>query len=49
MVVPVIERAEGAYCGMSAPLLSPVLRVERGFDDTADNECSGALREGATD
>jgi hypothetical protein len=42
-VVPIIERAEGAYCGLPAPLLSAVLKVERGFDNTAVNECSGAL------
>jgi hypothetical protein len=42
-VVPVIERAEGAYCDLPAPLLSAVLRVERGFDNTAVNECAGAL------
>jgi len=40
--VPIIERAEGAYCGLPAPLLS-VLRVERGLDNTGVNECSGAL------
>jgi hypothetical protein len=42
-VVPIIERAEGTYCGLPAPLLSAVLKVERGFDNTAVNECSGAL------
>jgi hypothetical protein len=42
-VVPIIERAEGAYCGLPAPLLSAVLKVERGFDNTGVNECSGAL------
>jgi len=41
-VVAIIERAEGTYCDLPAPLLS-VLRVERGFDNTAVNECSGAL------
>jgi hypothetical protein len=42
-VVPIIERAEGAYCGLPAPQLSAVLEVERGFDNTAVNECAGAL------
>jgi hypothetical protein len=42
-VVPIIERAEGAYCGLPAALLSAVLEVERGFDNSAVNECSGAL------
>ena len=42
-VVPIIERAEGAYCDPPAPLLSAVLKVERGFDNTAVNECSDAL------
>jgi hypothetical protein len=42
-VVPIIERAEGTYCGLQAPLLSAVLEVERGFDNTGINECSGAL------
>ena len=42
-VVAIIERAEGAYCGLPAPLLSAVLKVERGFDTTVVNECSGAL------
>jgi hypothetical protein len=42
-VVPIIERAEGAYCGLPAPLLSAVLKVERGFDNTGINECAGAL------
>lgn len=42
-VVPVIERAEGAYCDLPAPLLSAVLKVERGFDNSAVNECAGAL------
>ncbi len=42
-VVPVIERAEGAYCGLPAPLLAAVLEVERGFDTTGVNECAGAL------
>jgi hypothetical protein len=42
-VVPIVERAEGAYCGLPATLLSAVLKVERGFDNTAVNECSGAL------
>jgi len=42
-VVAIIERAEGAYCGLPAPLLSAVLKVERGFDNTAVNECSDAL------
>jgi hypothetical protein len=42
-VVSIIERAEGADCDLSAPLLSAVLKVERGFDTTAVNECSGAL------
>jgi hypothetical protein len=41
--VPIIERAEGAYCGLPAPLLSAVLKVERGLDNTGVNECSGAL------
>jgi hypothetical protein len=42
-VVAIIERAEGAYCDLPAPLLSAVLEVERGFDNSAVNECSGAL------
>jgi hypothetical protein len=42
-VVPIIERAGGACCGLPAPLLSAVLKVERGFDNTGVNECSGAL------
>ena len=42
-VIAIIERAEGAYCGLPAPLLSAVLEVERGFDNTGVNECSGAL------
>ena len=42
-VVPIIERAEGTYCGLPAPLLSAVLEVERGLDNTGINECSGAL------
>jgi hypothetical protein len=42
-LIPIIERAEGAYCGPPAPLLSAVLRVERGLDNTAVNECAGAL------
>jgi hypothetical protein len=42
-VIPIIERAEGAYCGLPAPPLSAVLKVERGFDNTAVNECAGAL------
>jgi hypothetical protein len=42
-VVPIIERAEGTYCDLPAPLLSAVLEAERGFDNTAVNECAGAL------
>jgi hypothetical protein len=42
-VVLIIERAEGAYCGLPAPLLSAVRKVERGFNNTGINECAGAL------
>lgn len=42
-LVPIIERAAGAYCDLPPPLLAAVLKVESGFDNTALNERSGAF------
>lgn len=42
-LVPLIERAGGAYCDLPPPLLAAVLKVESGFDNTAVNPRSGAF------
>jgi len=42
-LVPLIERAAGAYCDLPPPLLAAVLKVESGFDNTAVNPRSGAF------
>jgi cell wall-associated NlpC family hydrolase len=42
-LVPVIERAAGAFCDLPPPLLAAVLKVESGFDNAAVNPRSGAF------
>jgi cell wall-associated NlpC family hydrolase len=42
-LVPIIERAAGAYCDLPAPLLGAVIKVESNFDNAAVNHDSGAF------
>jgi cell wall-associated NlpC family hydrolase len=42
-LVPILERAGGAYCDLPPPLLAAVLKVESDFDNTAVNQRSGAF------
>jgi cell wall-associated NlpC family hydrolase len=42
-LLPIIQRAAGAYCDLPAPLLAAVLRVESNFDNAAVNQRSGAF------
>jgi cell wall-associated NlpC family hydrolase len=42
-LVPIIERAAGAYCDLPPALLAAVLKVESDFDNNAVNPRSGAF------
>ncbi len=45
-LIPIIERAAGAYCDLPAPLLAAVLKVESNFNNAAVNPDSGAFTMG---
>src|SRR6266545_243648 len=45
-LIPIIERAAGAYCDLPAPLLAAVLKVESNFNNAAVNPDSRAFTMG---